>query len=97
MYLTRDPAELRFGQWVSLRSTHPTNRCGVYRVTTTAVPTPTCPNRSRMSWLYMRMQPCETKPPTEPGLLVPWIAYSPSASVSAAAPIGLRGEPDGMT
>ena len=39
----------------------------------------------------------ETKPPTEPGMLVPWIAYSPPASVIAATPIGLRGEPPGMT
>ena len=28
-----------------------------YRVTTTVVPTLTRPNRSLMSWLYMRMQP----------------------------------------
>jgi hypothetical protein len=29
--------------------------------------------------------------------LVPWIAYSPPLSVSAAAPIGLRGDPPSMT
>src|SRR5436853_6417816 len=45
----------------------------------------------------MRMQPYDTKPPTEPGMLVPWIAYSPPLSVSAAAPIGFRGLPPGMT
>src|SRR5579872_2741300 len=50
-----------------------------------------------MSSLYMRTQPYETKPPTEPGRLVPWMAYSPPASVIAATPIGLRGEPPGMT
>jgi endonuclease YncB( thermonuclease family) len=44
------------------------------RVTTTGVPTPTRSKRSRMSALYMRIQPYETKPPTEPGTLVPWIA-----------------------
>src|SRR6202043_969197 len=50
-----------------------------------------------MSSLYIRMQPYDTKPPTEPGMLVPWIAYSPPAKVMAATPIGLRGEPPGMT
>ncbi len=39
----------------------------------------------------------ETKPPIDPGALVPWMAYSPPDRVSAAAPIGLRGEPPGMT
>ena len=43
------------------------------------------------------MQPYDTKPPIEPGSLVPWIAYSPPLSVSAAAPIGLRPEPPGIT
>src|SRR5450759_3731939 len=38
----------------------------------------------------MRMHPWDTKPPIEPGLLVPWMAYSPPPlSVIAAAPIGL--------
>ena len=32
-----------------------------------------------------------------PGWLVPWMAYSPPASARAATPIGLRGEPPGMT
>ena len=50
-----------------------------------------------MSALYMRMQPCETKPPIESGRLVPWMAYSPPRKVSAAAPIGLWVEPPGMT
>src|SRR5260370_8219995 len=50
-----------------------------------------------MSSLYMRMQPYDTKPPTDPGMLVPWIAYSPPANVIAATPIGLRGDPPGMT
>src|SRR6202035_5802067 len=50
-----------------------------------------------MSSLYMRTQPYDTKPPTEPGMLVPWMAYSPPASVIAATPIGLRGDPPGMT
>jgi len=39
----------------------------VYLVTTTVVPMLTRPNRSTMSWLYMRMQPYDTKPPIEPG------------------------------
>src|SRR5438477_1372047 len=69
----------------------------VYRTTITVVPTLTRPYRSTTSWLYMRMQPYETKPPIEPGALVPWIAYSPPERVSAAAPIGLRGLPPGMT
>ena len=47
----------------------------IHRKTTTLVPTLTRAYRSIMSWLYMRMHPCETKPPTDPGLLVPWIAY----------------------
>ena len=47
-----------------------------------------------MSLLCMRMQPADTKPPIEPGLLVPWMASSLSASTSAAAPIGFFGEPD---
>ena len=47
-----------------------------------------------MSLLCMRMQPADTKPPTDPGLLVPWMASSLSASTSAAAPIGFFGEPD---
>src|ERR1043165_4413294 len=51
------------------------------------------PYRSVMSWFYMRMQPYDTKPPIELGSLVPWMAYSPPDSVSAAAPIGLPGEP----
>ena len=38
-----------------------------------------------------------TKRPIEAGLLVPWMAYSLPRSVSAAAPIGLRGEPLEMT
>src|SRR5262245_8484618 len=67
------------------------------RVTTTVVPTPTRPNRSMISALCIRMQPCDTKPPIEPGLLVPWIAYSPPKSVIAAAPIGLDGEPPAIT
>src|SRR5215467_2620851 len=46
----------------------------------------------------MRMQPYETKPPIEPGLLVPWMAYSPPPlSVMAAAPMGLPGLPPGIT
>src|SRR5207244_1813099 len=68
-----------------------------YRVTTTGVPTLTRSNRSRMSWLCMRMQPYETKPPIEPGALVPWIAYWPPESVIAATPIGLCGLPPGIT
>ena len=46
-----------------------------------------------MSWLYMRMQPCETNPPIVPGALVPRMAYSPPDSVMAAAPTGLCEEP----
>src|SRR3954470_18760713 len=53
-------------------------------------------NRSVMSWLYIRMQPYETYPPIDPGLLVPWMAYWPPDKVSAAAPIGFFGEPPGM-
>ena len=30
-------------------------------------------------------------------MLVPWMAYSPPESVMAATPIGLRGEPPGIT
>src|ERR1700759_1464963 len=67
------------------------------RVTTTLVPTDTRLNRSEMSALSIRMQPYDTKPPTEPGMLVPWMAYSPPESVIAATPIGLRGEPPGIT
>src|SRR5262249_35241707 len=67
------------------------------RVTTTCVPTPTRPKRSLMSALYMRMQPYDTKPPTELGTLVPWIAYCPPERVMAATPMGFRGEPPGMT
>src|SRR5476651_866136 len=63
---------------------------------TTCVPTLTRLNRSMMSLLCIRMQPQETKPPTDPGLLVPWIASSLSASTSAAAPIGFLGESEGM-
>src|SRR5213082_1199966 len=45
-----------------------------------------------MSWLYMRMHPCETNPPIVPGALVPRMAYSPPDSVMAAAPTGaMRG------
>jgi hypothetical protein len=32
-------------------------------------------HRSIMSWVYLRKHPCETNPATDPGLLVPWIAY----------------------
>ena len=39
------------------------------------------------------MHPTKTKLPTEPGTLVPWMAYSPPASVIAATPMGSRGEP----
>src|SRR5664280_768960 len=51
------------------------------RVTTTGVPTDTRWYRSVMSAFNIRMQPYDTKPPTEPGMLVPWMAYSPPASV----------------
>src|ERR1017187_3113004 len=45
----------------------------------------------------MRMHPWDTNPPTEPGLLVPWIAYSPPPLRGiAAAPIGLLGLPPGI-
>src|SRR5262249_60812476 len=44
----------------------------------------------------MRKQPYDTKPPTEPGTLVPWMAYWPPLSVIAAAPIGFLGEPPAM-
>jgi hypothetical protein len=47
----------------------------IHRKTTTLVPTPTRPYRSIMSWLYMRIHPCETNPPIDPGLFVPWMAY----------------------
>lgn len=51
-----------------------------------------------MSLLYMRMHPCETNPPIEPGLFVPWIAYCPPPlSVIAAAPIGFAELPLEMT
>src|SRR4029079_9741789 len=50
-----------------------------------------------MSSLYMRMQPYETNPPTDFGAFVPWIAYSPPASVIAATPSGFVGEPPGMS
>src|ERR1700759_125903 len=74
------------------------SRCdGDQRVTTTLVPTDTRLNRSEMSALSIRIQPYDTKPPTEPGMLVPWMAYSPPGSVIAATPIGLRGEPPGTT
>src|SRR5215204_5703855 len=72
-------------------------RADCYFVTTTSVPTVTRSNRSTMSWLYMRMQPYDAKVPIEDGLLVPWIAYSPPESVSARGPIGLPGEPPGIT
>ena len=49
-----------------------------------------------MSLLCMRMQPADTKPPIEPGLLVPWIASSLCTSTSAAAPIGFFGEPNSI-
>src|SRR5215212_8952900 len=45
----------------------------------------------------MRMQPEDTKPPIESGRFVPWIAYSPPDSVNAATPIGLLGDPPGIT
>src|SRR5258708_39985701 len=61
------------------------------------VPRETRWNGSLISAFNMGMQPYETKPPIEPGELVPWIAYSPPASVIAATPIGLRGDPPGMT
>src|SRR5262249_36531138 len=62
-------------------------------VTTTRVPMLTRLYKSMMSSLYMRIQPCETKPPIVPGALVPWMAYSPPPErVMAAAPIGLRDE-----
>src|SRR5450631_2133112 len=64
---------------------------------TTCVPTLTRLNRSMTSLLCIRMQPHDTKPPTDPGLLVPWIASSLSASTSAAAPIGFFGDPEGIT
>ena len=47
----------------------------IHRKTTTSVPTLTRSYRSIMSWLYMRKHPCETNPPIDFGLLVPWIAY----------------------
>ena len=51
-----------------------------------------------MSWLYMRIHPCETNPPIDPGLFVPWMAYwPPPLSVRAAAPIGFEGLPPGTT
>ena len=45
-----------------------------YCSTITRVPTCARRYKSMMSALYMRMQPCETNLPTEPGLLVPWMA-----------------------
>jgi hypothetical protein len=50
-------------------------RCPIHRKTTTLVPTLTRAYRSIMSWLYMRIHPCETNPPIDPGLFVPWMAY----------------------
>ena len=44
------------------------------RSTITSVPNGARLYRSSTSSLYMRMQPCETKCPTEPGSLVPWMA-----------------------
>src|SRR5579864_5896496 len=84
------------------RMTEPKKRGGVpvrrdQCVTTTSVPLLTRPNRSVMSSLYMRIQPWDTKPPIDPGLLVPWMAYSVPASVIAATPIGFCGDPPGTT
>jgi hypothetical protein len=45
----------------------------------------------------MRTQPLATKPQTEPGMLVPWMAYSPPASVMAPTSMGFRGVPPGIT
>jgi hypothetical protein len=46
----------------------------IHFTNTTRVPTCTRPYRSMMSLLCMRMQPADTKPPIEAGLLVPWMA-----------------------
>src|SRR5215207_6189801 len=69
----------------------------LYRETATGVPTLTRSNRSRMSSLYMRMQPYEANVPIDSGRFVPWIAYSPPDRVSARGPIGLPGSPPGIT
>src|SRR6266446_9627460 len=37
------------------------------------------------------------KPPIDSGRLVPWIAYSPPDKVRAATPMGLWGDPPGIT
>src|SRR5688572_23289522 len=63
----------------------------------TRVPTPTRSYKSRICLLCIRMQPYDTKPPIDDGLLVPWMAYSPCASTSAAAPMGLLGDPAAIT
>src|SRR3974390_319569 len=44
----------------------------------------------------MRMQPCDTKPPIEPSLFVPWMAYwPPPESLMAATPTGFFGRAPG--
>src|SRR6266516_2585349 len=45
----------------------------------------------------MRMQPYDTKPPTDDGTFVPWMAYCPPLRVIAATPIGFLGDPPGIT
>src|SRR4029078_11200864 len=64
-------------------------RLRAYRKTTTVVPRLTRAYRSIISALCIRMQPCDTNPPTEPGLLVPWMAYwAAHLSVIAGDTIG---------
>src|SRR4029453_4328811 len=45
----------------------------VHRNTTTLVPTLTRAYRSIMSWLYMRIHPCEKKQQIDLGFFVPWM------------------------
>src|SRR3954464_1764382 len=72
--IARSPYDLLMSVNVTAGIAAPCGRDGasaVPGVTTTGVPTLTRPNRSRMSGLYMRMQPYEAKVPIEDGLLVP--------------------------
>src|SRR5450759_2234776 len=48
-----------------------------------------------MSFMYMRMHPCEAAVPTEPMLLVPWNRMPEALRSSARVPRGLPG-PGGM-